>query len=191
MIEVYLYENVMQYKVKEVIKEFVFPKNAMYYGKIRNIPIFEETLYKLVKKEKWNQFLKPKNITVILPSHYQEIDKEMLTVLFQNVGIKSIKFKKEINLLPLKNNQVYLNVNQNYILGIIRKKNRVDKRFFPVNIFNSVENTIKHILKVYGDSVRYYLYGTYSSIEKLPIKYNKKDIFYFRNSNHFLLRIEK
>ena len=119
------------------------------------------------------------------------ISNILLTVLFQNVGIKSIKFKKEINLLPIKNNQVYLNVNQNYILGIIRKKNRVDKRFFPVNIFNSVENTIKHILKVYGDSVRYYLYGTYLNIEKLPIKYNKKDIFYFRNSNHFLLRIEK
>ena len=53
MIAIYLFENIIQYKEKEEIKEFIMPKKAMEYGKIKNIPIFEEYLGKLIKQEKW------------------------------------------------------------------------------------------------------------------------------------------
>ena len=52
MVAIYLFENIIQYKEKEEIKEFIMPKKAMEYGKIKNIPMFEEYVSKLIKQEK-------------------------------------------------------------------------------------------------------------------------------------------
>ena len=71
MIAIYLFENIIQYKEKEEIKEFIMPKKAMEYGKIKNIPIFEEYLGKLIKQEKWVTLFQSKPIAILLPLFYE------------------------------------------------------------------------------------------------------------------------
>ena len=46
MIILYFYDNFIQYKEKEEINEIAFPEEALDYGKIRNISLFETHLEK-------------------------------------------------------------------------------------------------------------------------------------------------
>ena len=98
MITLYLYENSIQYKDKKQIKEIEFPKEAMQYGKIKNIPIFELSLHKLIVKERWITLFKSKKVNIIIPAHYTEMDKEVLMTILNNLGITHIQYQKGRNL---------------------------------------------------------------------------------------------
>ena len=87
MIILYLYENTIQVKEKDIIKEFVLSPEAMMYGKVRNSNLFEQQLHKIVVQEKWITFFKTKKILLIVPANYEAIDKEIFTVILNNLGI--------------------------------------------------------------------------------------------------------
>ncbi len=188
MIIIYLFDNVIQYKEKEEIKEFTMPKNAMKYGKIKNIPIFEKELDKLIKKEKWGILFRSKTIHIILPVHYDEIDKEILTVLFNNNGIKNIKYTKEINLFDLKKNQIIINIHSAYLTTVEKRKKNIAIYFYPFNIFDSLENTLSFIFNKYSKKIRYILLGSNENIPKIAKKSNNKQLFYYQEYKRYIVK---
>ena len=95
MIILYFYDNFIQYKEKEEINEIAFPEEALDYGKIKNISLFETYLEKLARQKKWLTLFKAKKLILVVHIHYSEYDKEVLTVILQNIGFQNISFKKE------------------------------------------------------------------------------------------------
>jgi len=188
MITLYLYENIIQYMEKEEIKEYIINENAMSYGKIKNIPQFEEALIELIKKEKWSTLFYSKKIRIIIPIHYEEIDKEILTTLLLNNGIKHITYKKESSLLELKNNQVILNLHQNYLTMLKKTRGKTEKLFFPTNIFQTPENMIKYIIENNSKKYRYYFIGSNKNISKIVNNLNDNRLFYYCNNHVYLMK---
>lgn len=187
MITIYPYENSIQYQEKTEIKEFIMSPKSMQYGKIKNIPIFEENLSKLIKQEKWVTLFKSKSIRIILPIHYEEIDKEIITVILNNLGIKNIKYIKETNLLEIKNNQIILNVHETYITMIKKSKKNTINYFYPANIFPSIEHIIKNIIKENSSKYRYIFLGSNTNIPKMIENQENNNLFYYKNYKNYYL----
>jgi len=188
MITLYFYENIIQYMEKEEIQEYKISPKAMKYGKIRNIPIFEEEFSQLVKQEKWSTLFHTKKIRIILPLHYEEIDKEILTSILNNNNIKQITFQKEINLFQLKKNQIIVNLNETYLTLIKKAKRKTEILFFPTNIFQSTENMLKHIIENNSEKSRFYFLGSNKNISKLITKINNNRLFYFQNASQHIIQ---
>lgn len=187
MITIYLYENIIEYKEKESIKEFIFPKEAMEYGKIKNIPIFEETLKRLIQKEKWNKLLFSKTIHIILPLHYNELDKEILTVLLNNNGIKNIRYMREIHLLDLKKNNIIINLHNTYLTLIKKEKQKTIILFYPINIFKNIQNTLDYILKNNKQNTKIFFLGSNKNIPSIVLSQKNNKLFYYKNHRNYLI----
>ena len=183
MIILYPYENVIQYKEKE-IKNFVVSKGAMQYGKIKNIPIFEKELKKLIKKEHWVTLLKQKNVVLITPSHYTEMDREVFTVILNNLGIKNIKYKKESALLEKKKNTVLINLHETYAT-VIKKEKVQTSLFYPLNIFSSLDSFLDFLM--ISPNKRYIFYGTNENIFAKILERKQPNVFYYQNKNDYLI----
>lgn len=186
MIILYLYDNIMQFKEKEEIKEYPFPKEAMDYGKIKNIPIFETYLQKLVKKEKWNHILKPKKYFIIIPNFYTECDKEVLTVILNNIGIRNIKFIKENKLLKLKKNKVIINTHNKYLTLTQLEKNNLKSYFVPYYIFGNIEKTLDFIINNSSKKSRFYFIGNNNKFLTL-MDSTTLNLFYFYDYKTYLI----
>lgn len=187
MIDIYLFDNIIQYKQKEEIKEFIMPKNAMKYGKVKNIPIFEKQLEKLAKKERWLTLLKARKIHIILPSHYNEVDKEVILVIFNNIGLKKIKCNKELNYLELKKNQILINVHNDYLTLLRKEKNKIITGIYPYDIFENFNHTIEYILKKFSTKYRYYFLGNNNIFIKFIETKKQKNLYYFQNHNEYII----
>ena len=183
MIILYPYENVIQYKEQE-IKNFVVSKNSMQYGKIKNIPIFEKELKKLIKKEHWVTLLKPKNIVLIIPSHYTEMDKEVFTVILNNLGLKNIKYKKESTLLEKKKNTIYINLHETYAT-VIKKEKVQTTLFYPLNIFSSLDSFLDFI--IVSQNRRYLFYGTNEDVLNKILERKQANVFYYQRKEEYLI----
>lgn len=187
MITLYFYENKIQYMEKEEIKEYKVSQKAMQYGKIKNISLFEEELAKLIKKEKWSTLISSKKMRIILPIHYEEIDKEIITTLLINNGIKKITYIKENSLFDLKKNQIIVNLHDNYLTILKKTNNKITKEFIPVGFFKSLKNLIKNLLENNPEKSRYYFLGSNKEIKKVIKELRKNNIFYFNNNSTYIL----
>ncbi len=190
MITLYLYENKIQYMEKEEIKEYTISKKAMKYGKIKNIPLFEEELIKLIKKEKWSTLIYSKKIKIILPIHYEEIDKQILTSILKNNGIKIISYVKESTLFNLKKNQIIINIHDNYFTILKKKNNKIEKNYVPTMFFKSLKQIIKALLENNSEKYRYYFLGSNKEIITIIKELENRKIFYFNNASTYLLEKE-
>ena len=129
------------------IKENVFPKEAMAYGKIKDINLFEQVLYKFINKKKWITFLKPKKIHLIIPGNYENVDKEILLTVLNNLGLTHITCYDEKTLYTINKNQIYINVHNSYLLLTKKVSKNIKTISYPFYILNGFENTINYILK--------------------------------------------
>ncbi len=186
MITIYLYENTIQYKENEQIKKTVFPKESMAYGKIKNINLFEQTLYKFINKEKWITFLKTKKIQLIIPGDYENVDKEILLTILNNLGLTHITCYDEKNLYPINKNQIYINVHNNYLLLTKKKSKKNITINYPFYIFNGFKNTLNYILKKYKNNY-FYLYGSNEQIPTFVIKLQNKKVYYYQNYKNYII----
>ena len=186
MIILYLYENTIQVKEKNTIKEFTITQEAMIYGKVRNSNLFEQQLHQIILKEKWITFFKTKKILLIVPANYEAIDKEIITVILNNLGITNIKYQEETTLYDIKPNQLFLNVNESYLLctRITHKKKKT--QFYPYYVLGNLSTTIEWIIKC-NKKKKIYLFGSYESIPKLAKNYNFQTIFYYNNYKNFII----
>lgn len=186
MITIYLYENTIQYKENEEIKENVFPKEAMAYGKIKDINLFEQALYKFINKKKWIIFLKPKKIHLIIPGNYENVDKEILLTILNNLGLTHITCYDEKTLYTINKNQIYINIHNSYLLLTKKVSKNTKTISYPFYIFNGFENTINYILKHYKNT-RFYLFGSNEQIPKYVIKMQNKKVYYFQNYKNYII----
>lgn len=186
MIILYLYENTIQVKEKDIIKEFALLPEAMMYGKVKNSNLFEQQLHKIVVQEKWITFFKTKKVLLIVPANYEAIDKEIITVILNNLGITNIKYQEETTLYDIKPNQLYLNVNESYLLctRITHKKKKT--QFYPNYVLGNLSTTIEWIIK-YNKKKKIYLFGSYENIPKLAKNYKFQTIFYYNNYKNFII----
>lgn len=186
MIILYLYENTIQVKEKDIIKEFALSPEAMMYGKVRNSNLFEQQLHKIVVQEKWITFFKTKKVLLIVPANYEAIDKEIITVILNNLGITNIKYQEETTLYDIKPNQLFLNVNESYLLctRITHKKKKT--QFYPYYVLGNLSTTIEWIIKC-NKKKKIYLFGSYENIPKLVKNYNFQTIFYYNNYKNFII----
>lgn len=186
MIILYLYENTIQVKEKNTIKEFTITQEAMIYGKVRNSNLFEQQLHQIILKEKWITFFKTKKVLLIVPANYEAIDKEIITVILNNLGITNIKYQEETTLYDIKPNQLFLNVNESYLLctRITHKKKKT--QFYPYYVLGNLSTTIEWIIKC-NKKKKIYLFGSYENIPKLVKNYNFQTIFYYNNYKNFII----
>ena len=186
MVVIYLYENVIQYLQNKKIHEFTISKKAMQYGKIKNIPLFEKELHKLIKKEKWVTFIHSISLKIILPIHYEETDKELLTILLNNNGIKKISYLKEENLLSCQKDQMLIELHQNYFLTYKNEKINWVK-FCPLNIFQKETEAMRYLFKKEKNQTSFLFFGSNSKIPSLINKIQKKNCLYYNNYKTYLL----
>ncbi len=189
MITIYLYENTIQYKDKKQIEEIEFPKEAMQFGKIKNISIFELSLHKLIVRQKWVTLFKAQKMSIIVPANYTEMDKEVLTTILNNLGITRIQYIKEINLYNFKKNQIYLNIHKHYLIMLKKEYKKINSFIYPFYIFNTLESTLKYILSKEKKS-KIYLLGSNTTIPNIVNKLKQERIFYYHDyKNHLISKI--
>ena len=186
MITIYLYENTIQYKENEEIKENVFPKEAMAYGKIKDINLFEQTLYKFINKEKRITFLKKKKIHLIIPGNYENVDKEILLTVLNNLGLTHITCHDEKTLYTINKNQIYLNIHSSYLFLTKKTSKNLKTISYPYYIFNGFENTINYIIQNYKNT-HFYLLGSNEQIPKYVIKMQNKKVYYYQNYKNYII----
>ena len=186
MITIYLYENTIQYKEKEKIKETTFPKEAMAYGKIKDINLFEQALYKFINKEKWITFLKTKKIHLIIPGNYENVDKEILLTVLNNLGLTHITYHDEKTLYTINKNQIYLNIHSSYLLLTKKTSKNLKTINYPYYIFNGFENTINYIIQNYKNT-RFYLFGSNEHIPKYVRNIQNKKVYYYQNHKNYII----
>ena len=153
MITIYLYENTIQYKENEEIKENVFPKEAMAYGKIKDINLFEQALYKFINKKKWIIFLKPKKIHLNKNQIYINIHNSYL-LLTKKVSKNTKTISYPFYIFNGFENTI------NYIL-----KHYKNTRFY---IFGSNEQIPKYVIKMQNKKVYYFQNYKNYIISKIP-----------------------
>ena len=186
MITLYLYENTIQYKENNRIKEIIFPKESMIYGKIKDITLFEQNLYKFINKEKWVTFLKSKKIHIIIPGNYENIDKEVLLTTLNNLGLTHITYYEEKKFFEVQKNQIYLNIHNSYLLLIKKVNKNIRTRVYTFYIFNGFKKTLDYIIKNYKNT-NFYLFGSNEKIPKYVIKLQNRKIYYFQNYKNYII----
>ena len=137
-------------------------------------------------------FLGDEPLVVELPQlaqalpNYEAIDKEIITVILNNLGIINIKYQEETTLYDIKPNQLYLNVNESYLLctRITHKKKKT--QFYPYYVLGNLSTTIEWIIKC-NKKKKIYLFGSYENIPKLVKNYNFQTIFYYNNYKNFII----
>ncbi len=190
MITLYLYENVIQYKEKEKIKEIMFSKKAMAQGKIKNLSLFEKELHHWLQKERYNmRLLKPKSICIILPLHYEEIDQELLTILLNDNGLKKITYQKEQSFFSLKKNEVVINLHETYFT-LLKKEKKIITEYYPISLFKNSKMALRFAMKKENPKTCFLFLGSNKEIPTLNQKKNSQKIFYFNNYKTYLLDYE-
>lgn len=187
MITLYLYDNVIQSKEKEEIKEHVLPIKVMDYGKIKNIPMFEKHLKMIAKKEKWVKLVTSKKINIILPNYYNECDKEILNAILVNIGFKGITFTKENHLISLKKNSNLINVFNKYLVITKRSKNSINSEVIPYYILGNLEKTLEFILSKKTKKSRYFFIGNNDRIPELIEQKKSPNLYYYFNYKTYII----
>lgn len=185
MIYFYPYENIIQYKTKEEIKELKLSPKAMENGRVKNIPIFQSELKKICQKNKWLTIFKSKQITLILPLDYNEKEKEVFLVILENIGFRNIKWQKEK--LNLKKNKVILEIHKTYLNKIYLKKKKIMIEKYPFYIFHNALKTIEYILANQEKKNRFYFLGSNSKIPAFITALNQKNLYYFQDYKEYII----
>ena len=186
MIILFPFDNTILYKENKSIKEIELSTSAMEEGKIKNIPIFEEELRKESKKRKWITLFQSKMLQLILPMDYNEKEKEVFIVILENIGFHNIKCKKEK--IPIKKNQVFLELHKNYLNKVYLNKNQVIQEKYPYYILGNIEKTISYIISNYPFKKRFYFIGSYPHIPSLVKSLNQRNVFYYLDAKTFILK---
>lgn len=186
MITLFPFDNTIEYQENDKIEELELSTRAMEDGKIKNIPIFESELKKMVKQKKWITLIRNKPLTLLLPMDYNEKEKEVFLVILENIGFHNIKTQKVK--MEFKKNQIFLEIHKNYINKIYKKKTKIIHEKYPCYIFGSIENTISYIIKNHPGKKRFYFIGNYPNVKECVNHINQRNVYYYLDSNSFIIR---
>lgn len=161
---IYFYENNVIVRFNDNIYYLKLNENILNNGIILNKDKFIKEYNEFTKENKLKKFINNKMI-VIIQSNISVNDIKMLSIIFEELGIKIIKIIKDITLLNVRKNISYLIGNSKLRLYFINKYNK--KVTINLNTFQISYNEIVYIIQNYIKESLFILSSNDDLINKL------------------------
>ena len=193
----YLLDNkIIFYEENGPIFIETFPKKIISEGKIIHRPKFVKFFHLFIKK---HHFLKPfcnHMLYIIIPSCFEEVDKEILKNTFDDLKFTECHLIKETNLIPIKRNELWIHWNDNYLQMFFmdRKQNLECETLKEGFLRTSLDDQVIQFLKKDNKIRKVFIYG---QNKKIPsncsqiIKKTNKNCYYFEDFDNYLLKLIK
>lgn len=191
---IYLVDNKIKFYSKNNDKyyEHVLPSKIIKNGKIINRPKFLREFLKFIKEQKIIKKFSKNILYFIIPPNFEEVDKEILKKVFEDLPFQELKMIKEEKIYHLKKNTLWVNMNQDYtFITYIIKHNR-ESLFLNNNYldYNFLEQ-LKILLSNQSKLKKVYLFGTNPAIIEISKKletFSNKIVLYFEDHSNYILK---
>lgn len=184
----YFHDNKVTFTKKEEIKHYSFSVDCLQYGKIIHIERFIKELKSFLKKEKIYTLISP-NLLFIVPSNFYNVDREILLMSFNSVGINKIEFQYESNFYPEKANTILLNIHETYLIESKNINKQAKCLHYPFNLFKDKKQLIETIIQKNKEN-SYLLIGTNKEIPKFVDLFKNHQnctIHYYNNYQTYII----
>ena len=189
----YIADNKIEFyqKKTEQFFEYILPKKVVEHGKIINYPKFLSEFLLFLKKYQILKKFQKNNLYIIIPPNFNEIDKEIWKIIFDNLSLHKMKFIKETSCYNLKKNVLWLNLNQEYAYLTYLTKHQKETKLLQDNYLgiNFIEQ-LKMFLDMNKNIKKIFLFGNSSEINQYCKKIESqtnKIVLYFENPKYYLL----
>lgn len=169
----------------------LLPK-TLKFGKIIHRPKFQKQLSTFFKKQKIIKRFRHNIIYFITPPNFEEVDKEIIKLIFDELPIDEIKFIKEQNLYQLSKNSLWIHLNSNYAYFTYLQKNEKITLFWNKKINFTLEEFINRLLKNVPSLKKIIFIGSSKNIPDMAEDYEEKmgkRILYYENYDKYLLKV--
>lgn len=176
----YLYDNIIAYIEKEELKEQPF--KYLKCGKIIDLENFKIELEKFLVIKHWLSFFKTPKFKIIIPCHYSKVDKYLLTMLFNDLGLYPTYFN-EIDLYTLNKDDLIYNVHNTHI-EIISSSG---VKTIETSIFKDTKNALDYLMKQKKKKINFFLIGNNEIIESYVKEKLSNTIYYYEEPKKYLI----
>ena len=179
----YLTDTIIYLCTKDKIYKEPVDKEILIHNRVALTNEFYHFMNKIIKKNKLNDTILGKNLTIIDLPNYLESDKELLNSIFEKLSFNNIKYIKYVNLMDL---DLVFNLNEANAYIILNKKNYfIDYN----NLFDSIENYLLNLIKKIKSSEIFFL-GNYHNLKKVVNSLEKRGsfkIYTFQNNEDYVI----
>ncbi len=175
-------DNYVYLCLKNQIYKEEITKDIVIHNRVAKTDSFYRYMQKIIKKNKLNDSLMGRNITVLEFPNYLKSDKELLTSILEKLSFNHIKFITYNTLLE----KPTLNVTANYAILTEQEQSY----FFDYHIFNDFLKSIVILIKSNLKSSELFLIGDASDLKQLGIKLEEQvpiKVFVYHNSDFYLI----
>ena len=176
----YLYDNIIAYIEKEELKEQPF--KYLRCGKIIDLENFKIELEKFLVDKHWLCFFKTPKLKIIIPCHYSKVDKYLLTVSFNDLGLYPTYFN-EIDLYTLNDDDLIYNVHNTHIEIISNSSIKT----VELSIFTSTKTALDYLMKQKKKKNLVFLVGNNEIIESYVKEKLSNTIYYYEEPKKYLI----
>ena len=176
----YLYDNIIAYIEKEELKEQPF--KYLRCGKITDLENFKIELEKFLVDKHWLSFFKTPKLKIIIPCHYSKVDKYLLTVSFNDLGLYPTYFN-EIDLYTLNKDDLIYNVHNTHIEIISSSSIKT----VELSIFTSTKTALDYLMKQKKKKMNAFLIGNNEIIENYVKEKLSNTIYYYEEPKKYLI----
>lgn len=176
----YLYDNIIAYIEKEELKEQPF--EYLRCGKITDLENFKIELEKFLVDKHWLSFFKTPKLKIIIPCHYSKVDKYLLTVSFNDLGLYPTYFN-EIDLYTLNKDDLIYNVHNTHIEIISSSSIKT----VELSIFKDTKTALDYLMKQKKKKMNAFLIGNNEIIESYVKEKLSNTIYYYEEPKKYLI----
>ena len=176
----YLYDNIIAYIEKEELKEQPF--EYLRCGKITDLENFKIELEKFLVDKHWLSFLKTPKFKIIIPCYYSKVDKYLLTVSFNDLGLYPTYFN-EIDLYTLNKDDLIYNVHNTHIEIISSSSIKT----VELSIFKDTKTALDYLMKQKKKKMNAFLIGNNEIIERYVKEKLSNTIYYYEEPKKYLI----
>ena len=176
----YLYDNIIAYIEKEELKEQPF--KYLRCGKITDLENFKIELEKFLVDKHWLCFFKTPKLKIIIPCHYSKVDKYLLTVSFNDLGLYPTYFN-EIDLYTLNKDDLIYNVHNTHIEIISSSSIKT----IETSIFKDTKTALDYLMKQKKKKMNAFLIGNNEIIENYVKEKLSNTIYYYEEPKKYLI----
>ncbi len=176
----YLYDNIIAYIEKEELKEQPF--EYLRCGKITDLENFKIELEKFLVDKHWLCFFKTPKLKIIIPCYYSKVDKYLLTVSFNDLGLYPTYFN-EIDLYTLNDDDLIYNVHNTHIEIISSSSIKT----IETSIFKDTKTALDYLMKQKKKKMNAFLIGNNEIIENYVKEKLSNTIYYYEEPKKYLI----
>ena len=176
----YLYDNIIAYIEKEELKEQPF--KYLRCGKITDLENFKIELEKFLVDKHWLSFLKTPKLKIIIPCYYSKVDRYLLTVSFNDLGLYPTYFN-EIDLYTLNKDDLIYNVHNTHIEIISSSSIKT----VELSIFKDTKTALDYLMKQKKKKMNAFLIGNNEIIENYVKEKLSNTIYYYEEPKKYLI----